>query len=337
MRKKRGEFDILLAKEFYSVVSSFKTVAREWDALFRRRNAAGADETAWETARTELAKRALEAESNLESILLKLVTEGTGNDDLSTREKERRRRTLSLFRLAYRNLRESVEEGGQPPPGWRDPRLWLFNRLTGEISRIVYERSTQTPWYARPPRQAIDAEDYLGLMVSRTTDLRTAASSLEPSIAAFFRQRAADRAEQRKANVERALARGRFEFVEALPAAAETGRPAAALPVTRAVAGQATAAVEIVGERRDTTRASEAAGPLFRRNPNLGYYLVLCDEPARVIVVERGGAINQYDELQAIETALPWAGQAVRAADLLRWRLIQESNRRLVEIATHPL
>src|SRR5271156_6141045 len=30
MRKKRGEFDILLAKEFYSVVASFKTVAREW-------------------------------------------------------------------------------------------------------------------------------------------------------------------------------------------------------------------------------------------------------------------------------------------------------------------
>ena len=132
MRKKRGEFDILLSKEFYAVVASFKAVAREWDALLDKKQtpaAVGVDATqqaaseqkleAWETFRDALARRALEAETNIESILLKLVTEGLDFDGADATEIRNRERSLSLFRLAFRNLREIIETGAAKPPGWR--------------------------------------------------------------------------------------------------------------------------------------------------------------------------------------------------------------------------
>lgn len=112
MRKKRGEFDVLLAKEFYTLIASFKSVAREWDAHLRLKPAANAPEMAsWETARVALVKRALDAETSMESILLKLVTEGVGREGLREPERSKRQHSLSLFRVAFRSLRETIEGG----------------------------------------------------------------------------------------------------------------------------------------------------------------------------------------------------------------------------------
>jgi hypothetical protein len=339
MRKKRGEFDILLANDFYSAVASFKTVAREWEALFRGKDASADryEANVWETARAELAKRALETESKLESILLKLVTEGVGRDDLNDSEKNRRQRSLSLFRLAFRTLRESIEDSAAPPPGWGDPRLWLFNRLAGEISRIIYERSTQASWRAKAKQRAINAEDYLRLMSSRTTDFRVAADMLAPKVAAFFQQRAADRANRRRENVERELAKGKFQFVEALPVAVQSGLPASPLPAAPPVDAQATAAIEIAGDRRDAGRALEAARGLFTATPHLRFYVVLCDGPARVVVAERDAEVKEYEELKPLASQLPWKGRPTTAASLLQWGLSREAQKRLAEIATHPV
>ena len=165
MRKKRGEFDVLLAKEFYTLVASFKSVAREWEAHHRLKPATNSNEmTSWETARVALAKRALDAETSMESILLKLVTEAIGREGLSAPERSKRQRSLSLFRVVFRNLRETIEGGQKSPPGWGHPEFWLFNRLAGKISRIVYERSVEVPRRASSSALSVDAQDYIRLM-----------------------------------------------------------------------------------------------------------------------------------------------------------------------------
>jgi hypothetical protein len=336
MRKKRGEFDILLAKEFYTLVASFKAVAREWEAYLKRKPASD-NLAAWETARIELARRALEAETNMESILLKLLTEGMGREGLTEAERTQRQRSLSLFRVAFRNLRETVEEGQDPPPGWGDPQFWLFNRLAGEISRMVHERSVQVPDKARTPSQAMNAADYLRLLVGRTTDLRAAAAGLQPRVEAFFRQRAEDRAAARRANVERLLETGQFAFVEVLPLRPAEGQPPPPLPSVPTLDPAGRAAVEVMGERRDPTRARVVANALFGANAALHHYVVLCNEPARVLVVERDRDPKIFDELKKLEVQLPWLNEPVKAADLLRWQLSPNGHARLAEIATEEL
>jgi hypothetical protein len=339
MRKKRGEFDILLAKEFYTVVASFKAVAREWEAHLRLKPAANTNEMAvWETARIALAKRALDAETSMESILLKLVTEGAGAEGTSGSEKHKRQRSLSLFRVAFRNLRETVEKGQDSPPGWGHPEFWLFNRLAGEISRIVYERSVKVPRQASSPAPSVSAQDYLQLLTGRTTDLRLAARRLLPAVEAFFRQRAQDRAAARRANVERLFKHGEFECVDLLP---EPRRPPPNLPSIPSIDTAVKAAVEVQHERRDLTRAREAADALFTANRHLSHYVVLCNEPARVLVFVPGQDAEKFEELDELDKSkvqLPWSDRTkTLGADLLAWRLSDVGRSRLSAIATAEL
>lgn len=335
VRKKRSEFDMLLAKEFYGLVASFKAVGREWDTHLRSKPAAGAAAmTAWETTRVALAKRALDAETGMESLLLKLVTEGIGGTGTTESERDRRRHQLSLFRVAFRSLRESVEAGQGRPPGWGDPRFWLFNRLAGEISRLVHERAVQVPWRAGSAAAPVDAQDYLGLLAARTTDLHVAARSLGPAVEGFFMARAQDRVRDRKANVARLLrpeATALVDVLPRLPAAPGTAAPLPDLPPT------VTAAVEVTGPGRDAARAPETARALFGAHAGVQHYVVLCDQPARVLVFSRGQPVRTFEELDEIGKStvpLPWQdGARAFGADFLAWTLSDTGRRSIAEMA----
>ena len=340
MRKKRGEFDVLLAKEFYTLIASFKSVAREWDAHLRLKPAANALEMAsWETARVALAKRALDAETSMESILLKLVTERVGREGLREAERSKRQHSLSLFRVAFRSLRETIEEGQKSPPGWGNPEFWLFNRLAGEISRIVHERSVEVPSRASSPALPVDAQDYVRLLAERTTDLRVAARRLLPIVEAFLEQRAQDRSIARRTNVGLLLKVGEFTFVDMLPPPPQAGRPGPNLRPASTLDAALKAAVEVVQERRDVNRAREVADALFSANAHLRHYVVLSNEPARVLVFVPGHDAQEFRELDELDKAqiqLPWSNQTAKTlgADLLAWQLSDAGHARLNAIAT---
>lgn len=338
LRKKRGEFDILLAKEFYTLVATFKAVAREWEAHLRLKPVMNDKEmVGWETARVALARRALDAETNMETVLLKLVTEGICRDGEDQREVTKRQRRLALFRTVFRNLRETVEQGQDSPPGWGHPEFWLFNRLAGEISRIVYERSVQVPRYASPPKPSLTAQDFIQLLAGRTTDLRWAARQLLPAMEKFFQQRALDRAVARRKNVERLLKAGEFMFVNVL-AQPESVQAPPGLLGPQGSAQTVRAAVEVVQDKCDLARAPEIANALFAANRDLQYYLILCNEPARLLIFVPGRAAVAFEELDELDQSkllLPWSHQTrTLAADFLAWQLSDASRELLTAIAT---
>jgi hypothetical protein len=256
IRKKQAEFDILLAKEFYELVGDVKAIAREWELLLRRKpppaaigspqaspptlagsspqpsptDPAGSSpqqpSTEWQKDQLELAKRAMITETSMEAILLKLVSESNLAAAAGSNGREGSLRVLGLFRVAFRNLREMIETGTERPPDFGSPEFWLFNRLVGEISKMVYARSTRSPQTAKVPTPAPDAENYLRLIAFRTTDLRVAAANLIPPLIAFFQARNVDRDSQRLENIRRKFPAG-TATVDAIASGSTSGTSAA--------------------------------------------------------------------------------------------------------------
>lgn len=151
IRKKRQEFDLVLVKEFYELIGSFKSVAREAEALGPRPPPAGRAATpeqgeadtapatpaaqpgvqpatpsplaTWETKQAALAQRALETEMKMEAILLKLISEGPSDAGMSPAEWRRQRHVAGLLR----QLADSGGKEGSPILRLRCSRGWLYD------------------------------------------------------------------------------------------------------------------------------------------------------------------------------------------------------------------
>lgn len=158
-----------LARDFYRVVASFKAIAREAGALGERPNigpqewdaqraalnqvdAAGIaalgprphqtpDE--WEKWQVDLLRRAIAAEADMEAILLTLISEGSIDEGVTEDERRRRLRASGLLRVAFRSLREQIQDRQLRRPPFNDPLFWLMNRVEGELSRLVFARSVR--------------------------------------------------------------------------------------------------------------------------------------------------------------------------------------------------
>jgi hypothetical protein len=361
LRKKRGEFDVLLAGEFYGVVANFKAAAREWEALLKGKPAqpqpSGPNPSdddrkrieehekklaGWEPLRVDLARRALEAETNMESILLKLVTEGLDFDGADGEKLASRQRSLSLFRLAFRNLRETIEEGTKKPPGWGHPEFWLFNRLSGEISRVIYQRSVSAPAIARPePGPSETGERYLDLLALRTGDLHLAAARLKPSVEEFFRERRNDRRGARQDNVRRLFRPESMKIVNMLPAQRPDGdRPATDLRERPILLREQVLAVEIAEPDSDSSHLQTASEALMGANASLNSYMALLGD--HIVLFTRGAGRKTFGALDDLPVTLPWLPRSpgVRApigADLLRWELKPRAHEILSKIAGESL
>jgi hypothetical protein len=355
IRKKRQEFDILLVKEFYELIASFKSVAREAQALgprprpdnsplpnvfwgapvvaamaarSRPQPTASPALEKWQARQEPLARRALDAEMRMEAILLKLISESAGADGLSPTE----RHAAGLLRTAFRNLRETVDSGKMRLPDFDDSELWLFNRLAGEISKIFYRRSVRSPNKPETSAPAIDANDYLRLVNYRTGDLEAAVARLAPKVDRFRELRHQARQNARRARVNGAFTQGTAVIVERLAAAPQPAAPILPAPVR--------VAVELANDEVTDEAAAQAGAILFAANADLAFYLVLADRPPRVIAVGRDGAVASYTAEQALPSALPWsAGRRppVLADTVLGWDLDQAAEAALREVATVPL
>ena len=303
IRKKRQEFDLVLVKEFYELIGSFKSVAREAEALGPRPRPAspavipdqpGAEAAAlranWETKQAPLAQRALETEMKMEAILLKLISEGPSDEGMGTAEWRRQRQAAGLLRTAFRNLRETVERGTMRLPGFDSPELWLFNRLAGEISKIFYTRSARSPKKPESAAPTLDATDYLRLVVYRTGDIEAAVARISPKVASFTQRRHEARQSARRARVHSAFDQDACVLVSQLPATPQQSDPT--LPATARVA------VELADQEVTDHTAALVAERLFGSNRDLKFYLVLADRPPRVVAVCSDGAIANYTAAQ---------------------------------------
>jgi hypothetical protein len=206
-------------------VGDFKAIAREWELLLRRKPSP--ETTDWQKDQLELAKRALITETSMEAILLKLVSESNLTAGGAPDDREGSLRVLGLFRVAFRNLREMIETGTERPLGFGSAEFWLFNRLIGEISKMIYARSTRSPQTAKVPRPTVDSENYLRLIAFRTTDLKVAAAGLVPSLMAFFGARNGDRDSRRLENIQHKFPAGEASIVDAVAPRSTSGTVAA--------------------------------------------------------------------------------------------------------------
>jgi hypothetical protein len=339
IRKKRQEFDLVLVKEFYELIGSFKSVAREAAALGPRPRPAGPAATpeqpgaeaaaptpltTWETKQAELAQRALETEMKMEAVLLKLISEGPSDDRMSPAEWCRQRYAAGL--------RETVEEGTMRLPGFDSPELWLFNRLAGEISKILYARSARAPKKPESAAPALDATDYLRLLAYRTGDLEAAVARISPKVASFAQRRHEARQSVRRGRVGSAFEQDAYVLVTQLAAAPQQADPT--------LSATARVAVELADQAVTDHTATQVAARLFAANRDLKFYLVLADRPPRVVAVRPDGAIANYTAAQRLPDELPWSADCqppVMGDALLAWDLNRAAEEALREIATVPL
>ena len=133
----------------------------------------------WDKWHTDLLRRALfVAEADMEAILLVLISEGSIDELVTQEQRQRRLRASGLLRVAFRSLREQIEQRQMHQPLFDDPLFWLMNRVQGELSRLVFARSVRKLRKTRTSTVKSDAADYLNLIAYRTADLETAAGRL---------------------------------------------------------------------------------------------------------------------------------------------------------------
>lgn len=216
-RKKRVELDITLARDFYRLVGSFKSIAREGAMLAQRLGAEeqplGPVSEEVDTWHTDLLRRAIAAESDMEAVLMALVSEGSRDEGLTAEQWDQRIYASGLLRAAFRNLREQVEQKKMREVGFGHPLFWLMNRLQGELARAVFSRAVRKLRSPTGEAPLISASDYLRMIAYRTGDLEMATALLAPRVDDFFRARANARFAKRKKNVESLFRSGTYAIV----------------------------------------------------------------------------------------------------------------------------
>ena len=135
-RKKRNEIDIANAQRFFELYGEFKAIIRLWRVFHINTHPDEAPENATlihvpepNVTRWELLKRAADAESGVESLILKLTAE--------RRLDEKQMRALGLFRQAYQRLRESIREDKPLHWTYRSSEYVLFNNLATRFAQMI--------------------------------------------------------------------------------------------------------------------------------------------------------------------------------------------------------
>jgi hypothetical protein len=264
-RKKRAELDIMLARDFYKLVASFKAIAREagalgsrpqmspqdwdarhnallaanatmlgprpqtspesWDARHAELIAANAaslglrprqapDE--WDQWHLDLLRRAITAESDMEAILLALISEGSVDEGVTHEQRQQRLRASGLLRVAFRSLREQIEHRELRQPGFHDPLFWLMNRVQGDLSRMVFARAVRKLRKLKSSSLRSNAADYLKLIAYRTIDLEMSAWRLSAEVAEFLRRRDESRYREREINLRKVFKDSSFAATRSL-------------------------------------------------------------------------------------------------------------------------
>lgn len=348
LQKKRAELDITLAKEFYKVIGDFKSIARGWQALGTRPQPASAMAT-WKDQYTALVSRAIAAESDVEAILLKLASEFSGEEEQTPHEREQRLHSAGLLRAAFRNLREAIEEKRADLPGYGDAEFWLFNRVAGEISKIVFARAARTPRRPDAPPPGQGAKEYLQMLSYRTSDLQAAAAHLIPGLIQYFDARDRLRFDARIENIGRLFLPACWEIVEPWATADRSLQPSTVLVITQARHPVQTQWQILTSNgprsmvRQDWRSVTEAAwrsmAPrLFARYGAINHCLLFADDPSRVIVMDRQGAVHSYMPSQVLPKELPLQDTTrLYAATLLAWELQGVALDALKQVATVPI
>ncbi|MCA6121700.1 hypothetical protein J6500_07265 [Bradyrhizobium sp. WSM 1704] len=342
MRKKRAEFDQALVQEFNKVVAEFKAVSREREILNARvaatQTPSADQQKAFDETRRDLVKRAVAAESALEAIFLRLLSEMDswlaahgGNADQKVAARERQLRLMGLFRVAFRNLREAIVDAAPTAPAFGDPELWLFNRLAAELSGLIYEQATAPslpafwkPWDITSTLARPDPAAYLRLIAYRTTDLRMAAASILPDLMVLSSRRTDARRAGRKDNIESLFVAGSVKVLDNL---------------TDTIDDNVSLAIHFGDQKanRDPEIAIVAGG-IFPRWPNLKYFMSISDGPPRIVLVKAGGALQTFTELDVLPPDLPYAPDASHlGAAILTWQQSPAMIDAIKSMATKPL
>ena len=137
-RKKYQEIDIEMYNQFQERQGEFYEVTKLWRTYYKRvyeENDEKDKDREDKDREEELLQRASAAESKVDIIIKRLVTERLlCEKDLLT---------LGLYRQGYQQLRESIEEPRKKPPefgSYKDPRYQLFEDLASEVAYIITER-----------------------------------------------------------------------------------------------------------------------------------------------------------------------------------------------------
>lgn len=341
MRKKRAEFDQALVQEFNKVVAEFKAVSREREILNRvagTPNISADQQKAVEETRRDLIKRAVAAESTLETIILRLLSEMdswlAGHGGLREQKeaaRERQLRLMGLLRLSFRNLREAVAAAAPTAPAFGDPELWMFNRLAADLSGLIYEQASAPslppfwkPWQITSTLAKPDPAAYLRLIAYRTTDLRAAVASIMPDLALFNSRRSEARRAGRKDNIERLFVAGNIKLLD---------------KVTDDIEDAVSLAIQFIDQAADRDPAIAAlASGVFTRRRNLKYFMSISDGPPRIVLVQPGGAQQTFAELDVLPTDLPYApGASYLGAAILTWQQSPAMIDAINSMATKPL
>lgn len=133
-RKKRNETDIVNAQRFFELYGEFKAIIRLWRVFYNNTHPAqgasnGIPIPEPVATRWELLKRAADAESGIESLILKLTAERKLSDE--------QMEALGLFRQAYQKLRESIRADRLLHWTYDSSEYVLFNELATTVARMI--------------------------------------------------------------------------------------------------------------------------------------------------------------------------------------------------------
>ncbi len=172
----------------------------------------------------------------MEAILLTLISEGSIDEGVTEDERRRRLRASGLLRVAFRSLREQIQDRQLRRPPFNDPLFWLMNRVEGELSRLVFARSVRKLRVPKSGTVKRNAADYLYLISYRTADLETAAARLTGATATLMARRQEARERSRKENVAKVFTKGSFVIADAMDQIPPLGRARAVIVVSNAKA-----------------------------------------------------------------------------------------------------
>jgi hypothetical protein len=333
LAKKRNEFDIQLAQDFYNAIGRFKAVGRQAEVLALLPNPpTAAEQRRRDAAREKLLEQAIELESVIDAMLAKVVLEDRSDTDVADDQQAKRLHVAGLVRVMVRNLREGIQHDRIGSPEFGAPEFFLSNRVLSDLGAVLYTRALSAS--NRKTKADAHSLDYLALINYRTADYKCAAAALAPAVESFEAARRTARTDQRRANAARIFRAGAWAEVNPLAGGQQAPNVGAALAVDLAIG--------VDWRTKGDAHVAATASALFAAYPNLDSYLVLAEQEARVLIAEksRPGLVDTFVPVAVLPATLPYAqgiGSQQRAANLLTWHLTEAARGALRRIANDPI
>lgn len=201
LAKKRNEFAIWPAQDFYHAIGKFKATRRQAEVLSRLPNPPSTgDLKRREVIRDKILEQAIELESELDA-MAKVVLEDRADTSITKEQQVKRLHVAGLARVMVRNLREGIQHDRLETPEFGTPEFYLSNRVLSDPGEMLYTRALSAS--DREPKTDMHGAVYLRLINYRTTDLKSAAAAIAPAVRAFNAARRTARDAGRLANVGR--------------------------------------------------------------------------------------------------------------------------------------